>query len=266
MLKVHNDRSLYFEQQYANTKKYIVSFVNEVYKLKPGMEVLEIGCGEGGVLKAFVDTGMKGVGVDLHTFKFNLALDYLDEYIKDGRIELINNDIYSSELQDQFKGRFDLIILKDTLEHIFDQDKLIGYLKGFLKKGGMIFLAFPPWCMPFGGHQQMCSNKLLANMPWYHLLPTPVYSSLLKAFKEDKQLVNELINIKETRISLQRYHRIVKNKGFRTIREELYFINPNYEIKFNMKPRLLNKFIGSIPYLRDFMTTTIYSLIQIEAN
>ena len=74
MLKVHNDRSLYFEQQYTNTKKYIVSFVNEVYELRPGMEVLEIGCGEGGVLKAFVDAGMTGTGVDLHTYKFNLAL------------------------------------------------------------------------------------------------------------------------------------------------------------------------------------------------
>jgi SAM-dependent methyltransferase len=263
MLKVHNDRSLYFEQQYTNTKKYIVPFIDEVFNLKPGMEVLEIGCGEGGVLKAFVDKGMTGIGVDLHTFKFNLALDYLDEYIKSGRITLINSDIYAPELYEQFKERFDLIILKDTLEHIFDQEKLIGYLRGLLKGTGMIFLAFPPWRMPYGGHQQMCSNKLLANMPWYHLLPTSLYRVLLKAFKEDKDLIKELLCIKETQISLQRYYRILVHKGFTTVKEQLYFINPNYEIKFNMKPRKLSKFIESIPYVRDFVTTTIYSLIKL---
>jgi 2-polyprenyl-3-methyl-5-hydroxy-6-metoxy-1,4-benzoquinol methylase len=262
MLKVHSDRSLYFEQQYTNTKKYIVSFIDEVYKLKPDMEVLEIGCGEGGVLKAFIDAGMKGVGVDLHTYKFDLALQYLDEDVKEGRISLINKDIYSPELHEQFIGRFDLIILKDTLEHIFDQEKLIGYLRDFLKESGMMFLAFPPWNMPFGGHQQMCSSKFLAFMPYYHLLPTTIYKALLKSFNEDEQLIEELLDIKKTQISLQRYKRIIKEKGFKTIKEQLYFINPNYEIKFNMRPRLLNKFIGTIPYLRDFVTTTIYSLIQ----
>jgi SAM-dependent methyltransferase len=228
----------------------------------PGMEVLEIGCGEGGVLKAFIDKGMKGVGVDLHTYKFDLAVQFLDEYIKDGRISLINKDIYSPDLHEQFNGRFDLIILKDTLEHIFDQEKLIGYLRGFLKDNGIMFLAFPPWYMPFGGHQQMCSNKFLSFMPYYHLLPLFLYTALLKAFKEDDQLIKELLNIKKTRISLQRYKRIVKEKGFKTVREQLYFINPNYEIKFNLKPRKLNRIIGAVPYIRDFATTTIYSLIQ----
>ena len=262
MLKVHSDRLLYFEQQYTNTKKYIVTFIDEMFKLKPGMEVLEIGCGEGGVLKAFIDLGMNGVGVDLHTYKFDLAMQFLDGYIKDGRTTLLNNDIFSPELYEKFKGRFDLIILKDTLEHIFDQEKLIGYLRDFLKERGMMFLAFPPWNMPFGGHQQMCSNKLLANMPYYHLLPTSIYTALLKGFNEDDQLVEELLNIKKTQISLQRYKRILETKGFKTVREQLYFINPNYEIKFNMKPRKLNKIIGTIPYLRDFVTTTIYSLIK----
>jgi ubiquinone/menaquinone biosynthesis C-methylase UbiE len=265
MLKVHEDRHLYFEQQYANTKKYIVSFVDEVFKLKPGMEVLEIGCGEGGVLKAFVDEGMKGTGVDLHTYKFNLALEYLDEYIKDGRISLINSDIYDTQLGEQFKGKFDLIILKDTLEHIFDQERLICYLRSFLKDGGTMFLAFPPWWMPFGGHQQMCTNKFLSFMPYYHLLPASLYKALLNAFNEDRDLVDELMDIKKTQISLQRYKHIIKQKGFKTIKEQLYFINPNYEIKFNMKPVKLNKIIGLIPYVRDFFTTTVYSLIQKES-
>lgn len=264
MLKVHADRRLYFEQQYMNTQKYIVTFIDEVFKLNSGMEVLEIGCGEGGVLKAFVDIGMTGVGVDLHTYKFDLAVQFLEEYIKEGRISLINKDIYSPELFDQFKKRFDLIILKDTLEHIFDQERLIGYLRGFLNDKGMIFLAFPPWFMPFGGHQQMCNNKFLANLPYYHLLPSFIYKALLETFNEDSGLIEDLLNIKKTQISLQRYKKILTKKGFKTVREQLYFINPNYEIKFNIRSRKLNKVIGRMPYFRDFVTTTIYSLIQKE--
>jgi hypothetical protein len=41
-----------------------------------------------------------------------------------------------------------------------------------------------------------------------------------------------------------------------------YFINPNYKFKFNLNPREQSKLISSIPFLRDFLTTTVYYLIE----
>jgi 2-polyprenyl-3-methyl-5-hydroxy-6-metoxy-1,4-benzoquinol methylase len=64
-------------------------------------------------------------------------------------------------------------LLKDVIEHIHDQPKLIAWMKSYLAPNGTIFFGFPPWQMPFGGHQQLCRNKVLAKLPYYHLLPRP---------------------------------------------------------------------------------------------
>jgi hypothetical protein len=55
----------------------------------------------------------------------------------------------------------------------------------------------------------------------------------------------------------------VRNSGLRIVEEELFFINPNYEVKFKLKPRRLWKALN-IPYLRDFYTTTGYFILKKE--
>ncbi len=44
----------------------------------------------------------------------------------------------------------------------------------------------------------------------------------------------------------------------------LYFINPNYEVKFGLKPRILYNFIASIRYIRNYFATCGYYLISVE--
>ncbi|MDP1745174.1 MAG: SAM-dependent methyltransferase, partial [Bacteroidota bacterium] len=41
-----------------------------------------------------------------------------------------------------------------------------------------------------------------------------------------------------------------------------FFINPNYEVKFKLKPRESYGFITKIPVLRNFFTTACYYLIS----
>ncbi len=87
-----------------------------------------------------------------------------------------------------FHRPFDLIILKDVIEHIHDQDAILSRLRNFLKPGGHIFFGFPPWQMPFGGHQQVLAHRLLSRTPYFHLLPVPLYRGILKAFGETPSL------------------------------------------------------------------------------
>src|SRR3569833_3965934 len=65
MFEIHKDRKQYFDIQVANSAKYGIPFIREHMPLKPGARVLEIGAGEAGVLKAFIDEGCIGVGVEL---------------------------------------------------------------------------------------------------------------------------------------------------------------------------------------------------------
>ena len=77
MFEFHADRKRYFDIQVMNAEKYVIPFIEEKFPLKPGMRVLEIGCGEGGVLKAFINRGCEGVGVELDAPRMDHPREYL---------------------------------------------------------------------------------------------------------------------------------------------------------------------------------------------
>lgn len=168
MFEFHADRKRYFEIQAINAARFVIPFIEEKFPITPGMRVLEIGCGEGGVLKAFTDRGCYGVGVELDAPRIVHAEEYMAGELAAGKVRFISKDIYQTDPATELGGLFDIIVLKDVIEHIHDQPKLIGWMKGFLKPGGVIFFGFPPWQMPFGGHQQICRNKWLSRLPYYH--------------------------------------------------------------------------------------------------
>ena len=174
----HKDKDTYIKYQQENAEKYVIPFIEEIFPLKKGMHVMEIGCAEGGVLKAFLDRGCIGTGVELSKSRTQRAEIVLEDYIKKGQAKLVNKDIYDVNIETEMPHLFDLIILKDVIEHIHDQDKVLSRLRDFLKPNGHIFFGFPPWQMPFGGHQQIASKKWLSILPYYHLLPMPLYRFL----------------------------------------------------------------------------------------
>jgi len=258
MFEFHKDRKRYFDIQVTNTAKYVIPFIREHMPLKPGARVLEIGAGEAGVLKAFIDEGCTGVGVELDEPRVILGRQWLESELASGKLTYIVSNIYDVDVEHDLGGKFDLIVLKDVIEHIHDQAKLLNKLHSFLLPHGAIFLGFPPWQMPFGGHQQICTNKVLAKMPYYHLLPEGMYKFILKKFK---QPVEELIEIRDTRLSLEKFERILRATEYRVLSRRLFLINPIYEYKFGWKPRIQSSFISRIPWVRNFVTTTAYYLV-----
>ncbi|MBP7821895.1 MAG: class I SAM-dependent methyltransferase [Saprospiraceae bacterium] len=258
----HQDRIIYFNQQVENAKDFVIPFITSVCPIPSQSRVLEIGCGEGGVLKAFVDHGCMGVGVELSEHKYQLAKEFLQDYTSNNTIKLLRKNIYDVDFYQEMDGLFDFIILKDVIEHIHDQQLIMEKLKTFLKPSGKIFLGFPPWQMPFGGHQQICNNKLLSILPYYHLLPTFVYKTILNWGGESKQIVDDLIEIKQTGISLERFERIVSATDYKITKKLFYLINPIYKYKFGLTPRRQFGFISKIPWLRNFVTTCAYYLLE----
>lgn len=259
MQKRHLDPLQYINEQIFTTQKYIIPFIQQVKKIDDSLQVLEIGCGEAGNLKPFLDLGCKCTGVDFSTPKIEKGKAFFASHPLVKNLKLISEDIYQIN---EFQSRFDIIIVRDVIEHIHDQDKFLALLKGLLAPNGVAFFAFPPWQNPFGGHQQICESKILSALPYYHLLPAQLYKNLLKLFGESTAKITSLLEIKETGISLERFERLVAKNGFVQLLKTLYFINPNYEVKFGLKPRKLSTFIGNVPYLRNYFSTCGYYLIK----
>ena len=259
----HTKREKYFEEQSITTEKYVIPFIEKAKALNEEISVLEIGCGEGGNLAPFLKAGCKRiVGVDMSKGKIENANKFYENIENSNNIKFIHDDIYNIDAASI--GQFDIIITRDVLEHIHGQEKFMNFVKKFLKPDGKFFLGFPPWYNPFGGHQQICENKFLSKLPYFHILPRFAYKFILKSFGESEAKIGGLLEIKLTGISIERFERILKKTNYKKEKRAFYFINPNYEIKFGLKPRKTGRLISSIPFVRNFFITTNYYLISMN--
>lgn len=258
MQKRHLDGKLYFDELAYSTKKYIIPYIDEYYPVSQDMKVLEIGCGAGGNLFPFLEMGCEVTGFDLNKPRIAEARKILDAD-NNKKVHLFSEDVFKvSGL-----GKFDIILVRDVIEHIPDKKHFFAHIKEFMKDDGIVYFAFPAWYMPFGGHQQLCKNKLLSHLPFYHILPKPIYKAILSAFKENKGTIDELMSIKDCRITIEQFRKFAKENGYNVFQETLYFINPHYEIKFNLKPRKLSPVIAKIPFVRNFFTTGCFFIIKL---
>jgi SAM-dependent methyltransferase len=254
----HKNVQVRFEQQAENSANYVLPFIAETHVINAATSVMEVGCAEGGVLLPFLQKGCSCVGVDLAEGRVEQAKEFLFDYVQQAKATLVAQNIYDEDFVDKYQGSFDIIILKDVIEHVPEQGKFIPHLTRFLRPGGQIFFGFPPWHMPFGGHQQICEGKLASKLPYYHILPRGLYTALLKALGESEGNIIALQEIWDTRITIGQFEQFIQQADLKVLRKQHYLINPIYKYKFGLQPRKQLDFIGSIPYLRNFITTCVY--------
>lgn len=261
MQERHTNRERYFNEQGVTVEKYVIPFLEDTIEISENTSVLEIGCGEGGNLVPFVKKGCKRiVGIDILPGKIENAKKFFEEMDNGKNVEFITADIYNIDPEEL--GQFDVIITRDVLEHIHGQERFMEFMKKFLKPGGKFFLGFPPWYNPFGGHQQMCTSKVLSKVPYFHMLPKPIYKSVLKTFGETDKKIEDLLEIKDTGITIERFENILKKTGYKVDKRMFYFINPNYEVKFGLKPKEVWSFVAALSDLRNFFITTNYYVVS----
>ena len=257
MYDFHSSVEKCFEIQLLNAREFVIPFIEKTKPVGPGLRVLEIGCAEGGVLKAFLEKGCEGYGVELQTGRLENAKVFLSEYVASGKAHLLNVNIYDYQPEENQEG-FDIIILKDVIEHIPDQERLLLEIRKLTAKNGLIFIGFPPWHMPFGGHQQCCTS-ILSKVPYVHLLPKPLYLGLLRFFGENVQAFDE---IRDTRLTINRFLRILRANRYNILAEDHYLVNPIYAYKFGTPPIRQFSLLNKIPFVRDFFTTCVNYLIS----
>jgi SAM-dependent methyltransferase len=255
----HLNKEKYFEEQSYSTLRHVVPYLKPFFSPGLGKRILEIGCGEGGNLRPFLDAGCLVTGVDLSGSKISNGLKFYENHPRKENLRLICDDIYNLSDTDQ---PYDLIFMRDVIEHIHDQEKFMHFVKRFLAPAGFFFLAFPPWHNPFGGHQQICSNRILSKLPWIHLLPQKWYASILRLGGEPEVRIDSLLEIRQTGLSIERFESILRAEQYDVIKRSLYLINPNYEVKFQLKAREIPSWLSNIPGIRNFYITTAYYLLR----
>ena len=257
----HLDRERYFSESAESSENYYIPFIRFDRSQPCPARILEIGCGEGGNLKRFAQMGCQVTGVDIVSCRIEQARQFFEARNLSGDFQCC--DFMSYRVPETEAERFDVILLHDVIEHITDKEPFVQRIRAFLKVDGVLFVAFPAWYMPFGGHQQICRNKLWSKVPFLHLLPNAVYTFLLKTPAREKQTtIDELLYIKRCRTTVELFEKLVKRCGLRVVRRQLWLINPHYRQKFGLKPRKLSPILEKIPYVRNFLATSCFYLLR----
>ena len=102
---------------------------------KPGQRVLEIGCGTGNTLAFLKENGFASYVAGMEKEKecfgsINPAVD-----------EMIEGDAEALEIP--FEGKFDVILLLDVLEHLYDPFDLLKKIRLLLAPSGYIVISIP---------------------------------------------------------------------------------------------------------------------------
>ena len=257
MQQRHETRKAYFQELAATSELHFLPYIHRFTSVTPQSRILEIGCGEGGNLVPFARLSCRVTGIDLSENRIRQARQFFQE--EGLPATFIASDIFQIT---QLEEAFDIILIHDVIEHISGKCRFLEHIKRFLAPGGILFVSFPAWQMPFGGHQQICRNRCVSRLPFIHLLPAGAYGNLLHRFGESQARIEELLDIQECRTSIELFEKLLSTSRYRVLHKQFWFINPHYEQKFHLKPRKLPRLIGSIPHLRNFFCTSCFYLIQ----
>ncbi|MFN5937608.1 MAG: methyltransferase domain-containing protein, partial [Sphingobacteriales bacterium] len=81
----HKDEQIRFQQQVDNAHDYLLPFIEQAFQITSDIKVLDIGCGDGGVLLPFLERGCSCTGIELDTMKSAFAVHFLSSFIEKGQ-------------------------------------------------------------------------------------------------------------------------------------------------------------------------------------
>lgn len=102
-------------------------------------KILDVGCSFGAYSFPLAIKGYSVVGVDLNEESILLA-NKIKSILKLGNVTFFNKDITNFVPSSE---KFDAIMIIEVLEHIKEDAKLIRYLRGILKQGGILIASAP---------------------------------------------------------------------------------------------------------------------------
>ncbi|MEJ5287396.1 MAG: hypothetical protein CH6_1787 [Candidatus Kapaibacterium sp.] len=222
--------SYYWKYQYKLSKEYIIPYLKGLGFEPKDKSICEIGSAEGGVLFAFAENG---AGYCLATDIVQTRLDAGEKIANEFGLplEFRYHNIIADEIPNEWQNKFDLILLRDVIEHLEQPEIALKKIKQMLKIGGLLYVTFPPYYSPFGGHQHQVQN-FFSKFPYIHWLPKPIFNLLVKNGRPAD--VQEVLRLKSIRLTIRKFLKLVEEVGLDIIKSEFFFVRPVYKYKFGL--------------------------------
>ena len=123
------------------------------------------------------------------------------------------------------------------MEHLDNEkmDVLFDQIKILLKDDGIILITFPPFYSPFGLHQQVLLNNFLKYIPYLSLLPKFLVRALTKGKINDRDNVNELLSLYESKKTISSFYKFIKRKKYDILKKKFFHVRPSHQIRYGIK-------------------------------
>jgi len=127
---VYNER----DRPLTHYPERLTRYLFDRFDMRPGDNLLDVGCGRGEFLRGFIDCGVCGFGVDQSRAAAN--------YCKDA--ELLISDVENDGIP--YKSNFfDVVYSKSVIEHFYYPERLVSEIFRVLKPGGIVITLCPDW-------------------------------------------------------------------------------------------------------------------------
>ena len=212
------------------------------------LAVLDVGCGHGSLCVDAAEQGAaRVVGIDTDQSRIAFA----DENVTINFPHLRNSlSFLAKDLRDCEEREFDVILSKDSFEHILDPEEVLAEMARRLKPGGRIFIGFAPlYNSPIGHHFRTGTM-----LPWGHLL------------SQEKDIVARLNRRRGTTITsirdlglnmyaLSDYRRLFSNCGLQV---ESLLTNQSK----NLGMKLFSLIATLVTPLEEYFTHNLYCILR----
>jgi len=230
-----------------------------------GARVLDVGCGLGSLCVSMALAGArKVVGLDTETKLIEFANHYARSHYPQVAEALEFRDL---DLQDYHGEAFDIIVSKDSFEHIMDLEGMLDEMKQHLAPGGRIYAGFGPlYNSPFGHHGRILTCLPWRQFPWGHLLESEerIVARMNrrraaggKIFCYHDGPIGSIRDLGLNMNSFADYRRILAESGLRLA-----------EFRLNQSTRLFSKIsslLRGLPGLEEYFTHNIYCILEKSA-
>ena len=243
-------------QKGAETIKFYLDFCSEE-EMFLGKTIVDIGCGAGGKSLYYASKGTTEViGVEILEKYEEEATALASKLGLADKFRFVAADAASLPFE---SGSIDTIIMNDAMEHVASPEAVLDECLRVLKKGGRLFVNFPPINHPFGAHLSD-----LIYIPWVHLFFSE--RTLIEAYKElcknvpdgDERIKFRISKRKDgteyfsyiNHMSIKRFNGILKEKG----------ISPTYLRHIPLRNFL--KPLSKLPLLREMFVKMVVCVLE----
>lgn len=230
-----------------------------------GATVLDVGSGWGSLCVDMARAGARRVvGLDLKPDLVDFANAHVREAYPDlvGRVSFhaVDLQVYAEPLA------FDLIVSKDSFEHIIDLDGMLAAMRARLRPGGRIYAGFGPlYPTPYGDHDRRetifrhwgAFGRLLALIPWGHLFLERLMVTTYN--RRHQPPITSLRDLGLSMRALSDYRRAFQASG-------LALVDFQTNQAASLQSRLFTTLRRGLPFLEDYLTHNIYCILENRAG